>query len=133
MELAREKYSGTESVLDARARIASNVNLYTKLNGLSNRFGGYECFMIVNEKESDQIPLKEKLPKLASYTVPKLNLKDLPRGIGKEEDGIGLKKSQQIIDKEDDYRKRRLNRIISPNRRNVFSRGNRTLDVVVQT
>jgi splicing factor 3B subunit 1 len=70
---------------------------------------------------------------LASYTVPKLNLKDLPRGVGKEEDGIGLKKSQWIIDKEDDYRKRRLNRIISPNRRNVFSRGNTTPDVVIQT
>jgi hypothetical protein len=62
MELAREKYSGTESVPDARARIASNINLYTEFNGLSNRFGGYECFMTVNEKESDRIPLKEKLP-----------------------------------------------------------------------
>jgi len=65
--------------------------------------------------------------------MPKLNLKDLPRGVGKEEDGFGLKKSQWIIDKEGNYRNRRLNRIISPDRRNVFARGNTTPDVVIQT
>jgi splicing factor 3B subunit 1 len=82
---------------------------------VSNRFGGYECFMTVNEKEMDQDPTEREVSqKLASYTMPKLNLKDLPRGVGKEEDGIGLKKPQWIIDREDDYRKRRLNIIISP-------------------
>jgi hypothetical protein len=49
--------------------------------------------MIVNEKESDQDPTKREVAwKLVSYTAPKLNLKDLLRGVGEEEDGIGLKK-----------------------------------------
>jgi hypothetical protein len=43
-------------------------------------------------KNQIRIQLKEKFPeKLASYMVPRLNLKDLSRGIGKEEDGIRLK------------------------------------------
>jgi hypothetical protein len=59
--LAREKYSCAESISDAGARITSNVNLYTYFNGLSNRFGGYKCFMIVNEKELDQDPTEREV------------------------------------------------------------------------
>jgi splicing factor 3B subunit 1 len=58
-------------------------------------------------------------------------LKDLPRGVGEEEDGIRLKKPQQIIDREYDYKKRRLNKIISPNRSDDFSMGNTTPDVSI--
>ena len=45
--------------------------------------------------------------KLASYTVPKLVPKDFLSGVGGEEDDIRLKKPQQIINREDDYRKMR--------------------------
>jgi hypothetical protein len=69
--------------------------------------------MPVNEEEKDQDPTERKVSqKLASYTMPKLMLKDFPRGVGEEEDGIGLKKPQQIIDREDNYMTRRLNIII---------------------
>jgi splicing factor 3B subunit 1 len=70
---------------------------------------------------------------LASYTTPTLNLKDSPRGVGTKEDGIRLKNPQHIIDREDDYRKRRLNKIIFPDRRDVVSMGNTTPDVVIRT
>jgi hypothetical protein len=39
--------------------------------------------------------------------MPKLNQKELSRSIGEKEDGIKLKKPQQIINREDDYRKMR--------------------------
>ena len=52
-ELAREKKSDAESVSYIGARIAPNINLYKDFNRLSNMFGGYKFFMIVNKKESD--------------------------------------------------------------------------------
>ena len=49
--------------------------------------------------------------RMASYTAPASLLKEMPRGGGAEEDDdIGFKKLQRIIDREDDYRRRRLNR-----------------------
>jgi len=65
--------------------------------------------------------------------MPKLNLNDLPRGIGEEEDSIWLKKPQWIIDREENYMKRRLNKIIFPDRNNDFSMGNMTPDAIIQT
>jgi hypothetical protein len=122
--LSRGKKSGTDSVSDAGACIASNVNLYVDCNRLSKRFGGYKCFMTINDKEMDQDPTEREVShKLALYTTTKLNLKDLPRGIGEEEDGIRLKKPHQ----------RRLKKIIFPSRSEVFFMGNMTPDVVVQT
>jgi splicing factor 3B subunit 1 len=74
--------------------------------------------MTVKEKETDQDPTEREVSqKLALYTMPKLNLKDFPRGVGEKEDGVGLKKPQQIIDREDDYRKRRLNNYFSSEKR----------------
>jgi hypothetical protein len=68
--------------------------------------------MTVNEKEMDQDHTEREVTwKLASYTMPKLTLKDLLRGIGEEEDDIKLKKPQQIVNKEEDYMKRRLKKL----------------------
>jgi hypothetical protein len=69
----------------------------------------------VNEKEMDKDPTEREVShKLASYTMPKWNLKDLPRGVGEEENGIELKKNQWIIDREDNYRKKRLKKLFHP-------------------
>jgi splicing factor 3B subunit 1 len=55
---------------------------------------------------------------------------DLPRA--PDDDGLP-KRSQRIIDREDDYRRRRLNQIISPERRDPFAAGETTPDPSVRT
>jgi hypothetical protein len=52
-------------------------------------------------RERINIPLKETFPRIWPHIWPKLMLKYFPRGIGEEEDNIGLKKPQRIIDIED--------------------------------
>jgi hypothetical protein len=51
--LDKEKYSCAKSIPDTRDHIDANINFHVYLNGGSNRFMGYEFFMIVNEKEID--------------------------------------------------------------------------------
>jgi hypothetical protein len=118
--------------LDVEACIASNVKFHIDLNRVNNNFGGYECFITLNEKKTDRDPIERKFSrKLALCTVSILNLKDLPSCVGEEEDGIRLKKPQWIIDKEYDYRKRWNNIIMFPGRINEVSMRNTTLDVIV--
>jgi hypothetical protein len=56
LELARDPYSFVECILYLRTHIVSNVKFHVDLNRFSTRFGGYECFMTVKEKETDQDP-----------------------------------------------------------------------------
>jgi hypothetical protein len=89
--------------------------------------------MKVKEKEMDQDPIeREVVQKLASYTNPKLNLKNFPKARGKKEDGVILRKPQQSLTREDDYRKRRLNNYFSSEMW-CFPLGNMTPDIVVHT
>lgn len=53
-------------------------------------------------------------------------------GPSQADDPFGTK-SNRIIDREDDYRKRRLNRIISPERVDAFAMGDKTPDARVRT
>ncbi|KAF8403542.1 hypothetical protein HHK36_011646 [Tetracentron sinense] len=52
---------------------------------------------------------------------------------GDEDEDLGFRKPQRIIDREDDYRKRRLSRVISPDRNDAFAMGDKTPDVSVRT
>ncbi|ONK69490.1 uncharacterized protein A4U43_C05F23490 [Asparagus officinalis] len=65
-------------------------------------------------------------------TGPK-SLKELPRAGAEADDDSGFKKPSRIIDREDDYRRRRLNRIISPDRNDPFATGEKTPDPSVRT
>ncbi|XXG52688.1 hypothetical protein AAC387_Pa03g0947 [Persea americana] len=101
----------------------TTVTYDSDLYGIGNRFEGYERSIPVNEDEEDQdVGEREVARRLASYTAPKSVMKDLPRGMGGgEDDDLGFKKPQKIIDREDDYRRRRLNQIISPERHDAFT------------
>ncbi|RWR75897.1 splicing factor 3B subunit 1 [Cinnamomum micranthum f. kanehirae] len=100
----------------------TTVTYDSDLYGIGNRFEGYERSIPVNEDEEDQdVGEREVARKLASYTAPKSVMKDLPRGMGGDDDDLGFKKPQKIIDREDDYRRRRLNQIISPERHDAFT------------
>ncbi|KAB2611247.1 splicing factor 3B subunit 1-like [Pyrus ussuriensis x Pyrus communis] len=67
-----------------------------------------------------------------SYMAPKSVLNERPRDGDADED-LGFKKPQRIINLEDDYRRRRLNCIISPERHDPFASGEKTLDPLVRT
>jgi splicing factor 3B subunit 1 len=112
----------------------SSLTFDRELYGIANRFEGYERSIPVNEDEEEaQDPTEREVArKLASYTAPKSVLADLPRGEVTDEQ-LGFKKPQRIIDREDDYRKKRLNRIISPDRNDAFAMGDKTPDASVRT
>ncbi|KAL2628794.1 hypothetical protein R1flu_013480 [Riccia fluitans] len=112
----------------------TSVSFDKDLYGAGNRFEGYDRSIPVDEEEDEpQNPLERVVAKkLASYTAPKSVLKDLPRGEVTDE-ALGFRKPQRIIDREDDYRKRRLRRALSPDRHDAFATGSKTPDVSVRT
>ncbi|KAF2294154.1 hypothetical protein GH714_007933 [Hevea brasiliensis] len=91
----------------------------------------YVTSIAVNDEEFD-VGDNEVARKLASYTAPKSLLKEMPRGADEMDDG-GFKKPSKIIDREDEYRRRRLNRVISPDRHDAFAAGEKTPDPSVRT
>ncbi|XP_030442764.1 uncharacterized protein LOC115665023 [Syzygium oleosum] len=112
----------------------NSVTYDTDLYGGTDR-DAYVSSIPVNEEEENLEGMDSEVArKLASYTAPKSLLKEMPRG-GEEDDdaGLGFKKPQRIIDREDDYRRRRLNRVISPDRHDAFAAGDKTPDVSVRT
>ncbi|KAM7271624.1 hypothetical protein ACFE04_030838 [Oxalis oulophora] len=105
------------------------LNFDRDLYGGSDDRDGYVASIPVNDDENDETDAmdNEVARRLASYTAPKSLLKEMPRG-GDDDDDGGLRKPSRIIDREDDYRKRRLNRIISPDRHDAFAAGEKTPD-----
>ncbi|KAL2624256.1 hypothetical protein R1flu_008501 [Riccia fluitans] len=126
----QEERRKKEEELAALTSVSFDKDLY----GAGNRFEGYEESIPVNEEDEEpqNTAEREVARKLASYTAPKSVLTDRPRGEVTDED-LGLKKPQRIIDREDDYRKRRLNRILSPERNDAFAMGEKTPDVSIRT
>ena len=64
--------------------------------------------------------------KLASYTAPKSLLKEMPGTVGDGDAELGFRKPQRIIDREDDYRCKRLNQVISLERHDPFAASEKT-------
>ncbi|CBI32870.3 unnamed protein product, partial [Vitis vinifera] len=111
----------------------TSVNYDPELYGGTNKFEDYVSSIPVNDEEENVDAMDPGLGRrLPSYTAPASLLKEMPRG-GVEEDDMGFKKPQRIIDREDDYRRRRLNRVISPDRHDAFASGDKTPDVSVRT
>ncbi|KAF5937892.1 hypothetical protein HYC85_025398 [Camellia sinensis] len=111
----------------------TSVTFDTNLYGENNPFEGYEQSIPVNNEEENFNAMDSKVAwKLASYTAPKSILKDMPRGVD-EDKSMGFKKPSRIIDRKDEYRWRRLNRVISPERHYAFASGDKTPDVSVRT
>ncbi|MQL80588.1 hypothetical protein Taro_013023 [Colocasia esculenta] len=97
-----------------------------------DRFEGYVKSIPVNEDDEEQeADGRDAARRMASFTGPKV--KDLvPKGSESEAD-LGFRKPQRIIDREDDYRRRRLQQIISPERNDPFTSGEATPDPSVRT
>ncbi|XP_022140896.1 splicing factor 3B subunit 1 [Momordica charantia] len=132
MDLEIAKTQEERRKMEQQLASLSSVTFDTDLYG-SNDKAGYVTSIPVNEDDENLESLDNEVArKLASYTAPKSLLKEMPRG-SEEDDDMGFKKPQRIIDREDDYRKRRLNRVISPERHDAFAAGEKTPDPSVRT
>ncbi|ESQ56173.1 hypothetical protein EUTSA_v10024248mg [Eutrema salsugineum] len=71
--------------------------------------------------------------RLASYTAPKSILNDVARSHEDDDNGGGFKRRQTIAEREGEYKNRRLNRVLSPDRIDPFAMGEKTPDPSVRT
>ncbi|CAD6233272.1 unnamed protein product [Miscanthus lutarioriparius] len=141
-ELARaqEERRKVEEALAAGAPMAvSSVTFDTDLYGGGgadpDRFAGYDTSIPASEDAAAEDEAAAPAPRrLATYTGHAIAAADLPPSADGGDDGLGLpKRSQRIIDREDDYRRRCLNQIISPERHDPFAAGEATPDPAVRT
>lgn len=118
--------------LEQQLASLTSVTFDTDLYGGSDK-DAYLTSIPANEDEENLDAMDNEVArKLASYTAPKSLMKDMP-GVGDADADVGFRKPQRIIDREDDYRQRRLNRIISPERHDPFAAGEKTPDPAVRT
>ncbi|RZC83189.1 hypothetical protein C5167_045977 [Papaver somniferum] len=98
-----------------------------------NRYEGYVSSIAVNEEEETVDPSLSDAPRrLASYTAPQSLMKDIA-GSAEEHNNNNSSGSRKIIDREDEYRRRRLNQVLSPDRVDAFALGDKTPDPSVRT
>ncbi|TKY71845.1 Splicing factor 3B subunit 1 [Spatholobus suberectus] len=110
----------------------TSVTFDTDLYGGSDKDSYLTSIPASEDDENLDAMDNEVARKLASYTAPKSILKDMPSAAESDADA-GFRKPQRIIDREDDYRRRRLNQIISPERHDPFAAGEKTPDPSVRT
>jgi len=104
-------------------------DLYTK-----DKLGDYVNEIAVDDDEADHDEREQNLAKkLASYTAPRSILDHIPSADAGVDEDAGFLKPSRITDREDDYRKRRLNRLISPARNDAMAMGDKTPDASVRT
>jgi len=140
-DLARtqeERRKMEEALATGAPMAVSSVTFDTDLYGGGgadpNRFAGYDTSIPASEDDAAEDDTEAANPaprRLATYTGHAIAAADIPRS-GDGDDGLP-KRSQRIIDREDDYRRRRLNQIISPERHDPFAAGEATPDPSVRT
>lgn len=109
----------------------TSVTFDTDLYGGSDK-DSYLTSIPANEDDENLDANENDVPRrLASYTAPKSILKDMPSADNDAD--AGFRKPSRIIDREDDYRRRRLNQVISPERHDAFAAGEKTPDPSVRT
>ncbi|GFP83788.1 splicing factor 3b subunit 1 [Phtheirospermum japonicum] len=115
IQKVKEERQKMEKDLAALTSLTFDTDLYS-----TNKFEGYEQSIPVNDEEDNTDPTENEIArKMSSFTAPKQFFKE-PLRTGDEDDMAGFNKPGKIIDREDDYRRRRLNRIISPERNDPF-------------
>ncbi|GAU24108.1 hypothetical protein TSUD_389020 [Trifolium subterraneum] len=102
----------------------------TDLYGASDR-SSYLTSIPASEDAENLEADNEFSRRLPSYTGPRSIMKEIPSA--EIEGDSGLPQSRRIIDREDDYRRRRLNQILSPDRNDPFAAGEKTPDPSVRT
>ncbi|GMP97989.1 hypothetical protein CsSME_00046037 [Camellia sinensis var. sinensis] len=125
----QEERKKMEQQLASLTSVTFDIDLY----GGNNPFKGYKQSILVNNEEENFDAMDSEVArKLALYTAPKSILKDMPRGVD-EDESLRFKKPSSIIDREDEYRQRRLNRVISLEQHDAFASKDKTPAVSLRT
>nr|GMD46469.1 splicing factor 3B subunit 1 [Ipomoea batatas] len=115
IQKTQEERKKMEQQIASLSAVTFDTDLYS-----ADRFEGYEKSIPVNDEEDAFENAENEIArKMASFTAPKQFFKEAPRG-GDDDENLGFNKPSKIIDREDDYRRRRLNRVISPERNDPF-------------
>ncbi|KAH0908916.1 hypothetical protein BRARA_I00772 [Brassica rapa] len=124
---------------EERRKIEAELASLTSVNFDRDLYGGndrdsYVTSIAPNDEEDSNLDATGSLvaQRLASYTAPKSILNDVARAHVEDDDG-GFKPRQTIAEREGDYRNRRLNRVLSPDRVDPFAMGEKTPDPSVRT
>ncbi|RID59057.1 hypothetical protein BRARA_F02306 [Brassica rapa] len=112
----------------------ASVTLDRDLYGGNDR-DSYSTSIAPNDEEDPNLDAHGSLvaQRLASYTAPKSILNDVARLHSEDDDCGGFKPRQTIAEREGEYRNRRLNRVLSPDRVDPFAMGEKTPDPSVRT
>ncbi|PIA32620.1 hypothetical protein AQUCO_04400070v1 [Aquilegia coerulea] len=119
-----------EKQLDSLKTVTFDTDIY--YNGSNNGIEGYVSSISVNEDDQiHDLSGSEVARKLASYTAPKSVFEEVLKG--DDDIGLGFRKRGRIIDREDEYKRRRYCREISPDRNDPFDLGDKMPDVLKST
>ncbi|KAI9203477.1 armadillo-type protein [Polychytrium aggregatum] len=116
-----------KALLAKGSAFGRSTNTYDEVEGFGSSGGAhaeYDDSLPINESHDDFDPMHTQPKKrLASYTAPKAILDEMATLGADDEDSLDpmARTSRKVIDREDDYRKRRLNRQLSPERVDAFS------------
>ncbi|KAF9986669.1 Splicing factor 3B subunit 1 [Modicella reniformis] len=123
----REKRDRATQREDTRASL-TGVSYDQDIYGNGDKFEGYSTELPMDDdEEEDELSKKmsQQSKRLASYTAPKEAFAHLASVDGDDTDPFaGRVESKRIVDREDDYSKRRFNRVLSPSRQDPFAKGN---------
>ncbi|CAI8610927.1 unnamed protein product [Vicia faba] len=126
-----EKTQEERKKLQNQLASLTELNFDTDLYGASDK-DSYLTSIPATEYDENLDADNEAARRMPSYTAPKSVLKHMP-SVANDSEDIGFRKPQRIIDREDDYRIRRLNQILSPDRHDAFAAGEKTPDPSVRT
>jgi splicing factor 3B subunit 1 len=99
-----------------------DTTLYDRDGG--DKYAGYMTSISVAEDEDDDMADADTSRRLVGqYTATAAQMNEFARGNGVEEEDIllGREKSARIADRESDYQKRRLDRVLTPTRADAFA------------
>ncbi|XVF67246.1 hypothetical protein PTKIN_Ptkin10aG0105200 [Pterospermum kingtungense] len=110
----------------------TSVTFDTDLYGGTDR-DAYVTYIAVNDEDDANLNSvdSESPRKVASFTASKALLNEMPRG-EEDDNSLGFRRPPRIIDHEDEYRRWKLNRVISPDRHDAFAAGENTPDPSVR-
>jgi splicing factor 3B subunit 1 len=88
-----------------------------------DKFAGYNMSISVADGDDDEEMEDTSRRLVGQYTASKEQMNEFAHGNGVEEEDIllGREKSARIADRETDYQKRRLNRVLTPTRADAFA------------
>jgi splicing factor 3B subunit 1 len=98
-----------------------DTTLYERDGG--DRFAGYNTSIAVADEDDEMEEADTSRRLVGQYTASKEQMKEFSHGSGVEEEDIllGREKSARIADRETDYQKRRLDRVLTPTRADPFA------------